>query len=112
MQQPYDLTLAKIEQAIVAIETQMTLRATQIEQLGGELSASRANLEALNALLVKWDAQRAEVINRTFLRPVYRADREPPSRFLRQFRCQAIPAYWPKHWRAGHRSCGQRATLL
>lgn len=66
MQQPNDLTLAKIEQAIGGIETQMTLRITQIELLGAELLAARAILGSLKALLVEWDQQRTEVINRTF----------------------------------------------
>lgn len=66
MQQPNDLTLAKIEQAIGGIETQVTLRITQIELLGAELLAARAILGSLKALLVEWDQQRTEVINRTF----------------------------------------------
>jgi hypothetical protein len=65
MKQPNDVTLAKIEQAIVAIETQMTLRVTQIELLGAELSAARAILGSLKALLAECDEQRTAIINRT-----------------------------------------------
>lgn len=64
MQQPNDLTLAKIEQAIVAIETRMTVRVTQIELLGAELSAARAILGSLKALLMEWHEQRTAIINR------------------------------------------------
>jgi hypothetical protein len=66
MQQPPDLTLTQIEQAICEIEMQMTTRIAQIEQLGAELSAAQTILGSLKALLVEWHEQRIAIINRTF----------------------------------------------